>query len=61
MDKKENTTTDKQEQARFTRFLDRLRILPYVSKFPIRTWMTWLGVVLFVALVIAYYALGGGN
>ena len=61
MDKKEQTATDKQEQTRFTRFLDRLRVFPYVPKFPIRTWMTWLGVALFIALVIAYYALGGGK
>lgn len=61
MDKKEPTNQEEQEQHRFARFLDRLRVFPNASKFPIRIWMTWLGVALFVALVIAYYALGGGK
>ena len=49
------------EQKRFKKFLDRLRVFHHIPKFPIRNWMAWLGVVLFIALVIAYYALGGGG
>jgi len=61
MDKTEISAAEEQEQKRFRRFLSRLRVLHRVPKFPIRNWMAWLGLVLFIALVIAYYALGGGK
>ena len=48
------------EKKRFKKFLDRLTIFHGTSKPPIRTWLAWLGVILFVALVIAYYIVNGG-
>jgi len=61
MDNTEKTVTEEQEHKRFQRFLSRLRVFHRVPKFPIRNWMAWLGIALFIALVIAYYALGGGK
>ena len=53
--------TSEAEQTRFKKFLDRLSIFHYNPLHPIRTWLAWLGAVLFVALVIAYYVTGGGR
>ena len=61
MDNKEKITTDEQEQTLFTRFLDRLHVFPRIPKFPIRRWMAWAGIIMFIAMVIVYYALGGGK
>lgn len=54
-------TPNTEEQKRFQKFLSRLRIFDRTQNLPIRSWMTWLGIALFIALVIAYYATGGGG
>ena len=54
-------TPNTEEQKRFQKFLSRLRIFDRTQNLPIRSWMTWLGSALFIALVIAYYATGGGG
>ena len=56
---KQTPNTD--EQKRFQKFLSRLRIFDRTQNLPVRSWMTWLGIILFIALVIAYYATGGGG
>ncbi len=58
---KQTPNFEEQEQKRFQKFLSRLRIFHRSPKLPIRSWMTWLGVILFIGLVIAYYATGGGG
>ena len=49
------------EQKRFQKFLEGLHIFHNIPKFPVRKWMAWLGIVLFVIMVIVYYAMGGGK
>ena len=49
------------EHKRFERFLSRLHIFDRSSKLPVRNWLAWLGIALFIGLVIAYYATGGGG
>ena len=56
----ENPATKDVEKAPFQIFLDRLTIFQQGHRPPIRKWMAWLGVVLFIALVIAYYVTNGG-
>ena len=51
---------EEQEKTRFARFLDRLTIFHHVPHRPVRTWMTWAGVIAFIGLVIAYYVVNGG-
>lgn len=42
-------------------FLERLKLRELVRS-PIRNWLAWAGIALFVALIIAYYlTTGGGN
>lgn len=48
------------EDARFSAFLDRLVIFHNTPVLPIRKWMAVAGIILFIALVIAYYAVNGG-
>ena len=55
------TDHEEQERIRFGRFLRRLRVSHRVPKLPIRNWLAWLGVALFIALVILYYATGGAG
>ena len=59
--KKDFSQQDPSEQTRFKKFLDGLHVFPNIPKFPIRNWMAWLGIVLFVIMVIVYYAMGGGK
>ena len=61
MERKDILTPEEQEQARHNRFLRRLRITHRLPKFPIRNWMAWLGVALFIAMIIVYYATGGAG
>ena len=61
MDPKETTTQEELEHIRFSRFLRKLRVSRRVPKFPIRNWMAWLGVILFITMVIVYYATGGAG
>jgi len=51
---------DELTQKRFAKFLDRLKVFRG-PKVPVRTWLAWLGIVLFVALVIVYYLTGGAS
>ena len=53
-------TQEELEKKRFNKFLDRLTVfrLPKVAA---RTWLAWVGVALFVGLVIAYYLTGGAG
>ena len=53
-------TVEGSEKTHFQNFLDRLTIFQPAHRPPIRKWMAWLGVILFIALVIAYYATNGG-
>lgn len=48
------------EKKRFKKFLDRLTIFHTTPKLTIRVWLAWSGVILFIALVIAYYVVNGG-
>ena len=41
-------------------FADRLNLQEIVQS-PIRKWLAWAGLVLFVALIIAYYLTTGGQ
>ncbi len=50
-----------EEQSRFTKFLDRLHIPHPAEPIPARKMLAALGVVLFIALVIAYYVTNGGR
>ena len=52
-------TPEDHEKTRFKRFLDRLTVF-HPPKLPVRTWLAWAGVIAFVVLVIAYYAINGG-
>ena len=51
---------EEHEKNRFTRFLGGLTIFHDTPKHPVRTWMTWAGVIAFIGLVIAYYVINGG-
>ena len=52
-------TPEEASKARFQKFLDRLTIFR-APRLPVRNWLAILGIVLFLALVIAYYAINGG-
>lgn len=54
------TPVEETEKTRFNKFLDRLTIFHHTPKLPVRTWLAWLGIILFIALVIAYYVVNGG-
>ena len=53
-------TPEELQQKRFKNFLDRLTVFR-TPKVPVRNWLAWLGILLFVALVIAYYLSGGAS
>ena len=53
--------TADQDHIAHGRFLRRLRISHRVPKFPIRNWMSWLGVAMLIAMIIVYYATGGAG
>ena len=53
-------TPDELEKKRFNKFLNRLTIFR-APKVAARNWLAWLGVALFIALVIAYYLTGGAG
>ena len=61
MEEKQTTSQEELDHIRFGQFLRRLRISRRVPKFPIRNWMAWLGIALFIAMVIVYYATGGAG
>ena len=54
------STPEELKQKRFKKFLDRLTVFR-MPKVPVRNWLAWIGIVLFVALVIAYYLSGGAG
>jgi cytochrome c-type biogenesis protein CcmH/NrfG len=51
--------SDKEKQ-RLLAFMERLDLRQVVHS-PIRKWMAWAGLVLFVALIVAYYLTTGGQ
>ena len=61
MEKKDILNEEEREQVRHSRFLRRLRIRRGLPKLPIRNWMAWVGVALFIAMVIIYYLTGGAG
>ena len=57
---KKHPEQENAEQTQFKKFLDGLHVFHQSPKFPIRNWMAWLGVALFIVMVIVYYATNGG-
>ena len=57
---KDQKKQETQEQKNHPSFLDRLKLREIVRS-PIRNWLAWVGIALFVALIIAYYLTTGGG
>ena len=49
-----------EEKIHHPSFLERLKLRELVRS-PIRNWLAWAGIVLFVALIITYYLTTGGG
>lgn len=56
----EQKKPETEKQSRLSAFMDRLKLSQIVHS-PIRVWLSWAGIVLFVGLIIAYYLTTGGN